>query len=167
MPALQPKVGKLCQIARGQTWVSPPFSVSKISELLGREIDTSAQSNCTFAFDVVHITDIGVNDTELCLVVFSEEEKQRLNTPENLWKFVQQLEENMNVSSRYAHLLFLAQPLLLSQQTHTLTIRDSELQRIARELFTEHMRKSLKRKPWIADLSKWTSIHHKRISTQA
>ncbi|KAI0087271.1 flavin-binding monooxygenase [Irpex rosettiformis] len=110
--ALQPKVGKLCQIGRGQTWVSPPFAVPKISEMLGRELNPSDPSN----------------------LYFSEEEKISLKeSPEKLFYFRQQLEAQMSSG-------------------HKITLRDSELQKASRAMFTEHMRKSLEKKPWIADL---------------
>lgn len=38
--ALQDKVGRLTQYARGKTWVAPPFVLDRISELLSREIST-------------------------------------------------------------------------------------------------------------------------------
>lgn len=50
--ALQPKVGKLYNVARGQAWVAPPFAVQKISELLGRELDPSNPSNCEFVAEL-------------------------------------------------------------------------------------------------------------------
>ncbi|KAI0690622.1 FAD/NAD-P-binding domain-containing protein [Cytidiella melzeri] len=108
--ALQPKVKKLYNIARGQTWVAPPFSVAKISELFGRDIDPSRSSN----------------------LIITEEEKKSIESPDKLWAFRKQMEEQMNSS-------------------HTITIRNSELQNGARALFAEHMRNSLAKKPEIAD----------------
>ncbi|KAI0346537.1 flavin-binding monooxygenase [Trametopsis cervina] len=72
--AIQPKVKHLHNIARGQTWVSPPFAVQKISELLGRTIDPTTTAN----------------------LVLTEEEKKSLEPPEVLWAFRKQIEEQMN-----------------------------------------------------------------------
>ncbi|KAI0088290.1 FAD/NAD-P-binding domain-containing protein [Irpex rosettiformis] len=109
--ALQPKVGKLFQVCRGQTWVSPPFSVAKLSEMLGRELN-------------------GPDTTNL---YFTEEEKKLLEFQENLFRFRQQIEAQMNTA-------------------HKVTLRDSELQKTTRAMFTAHMVKSLEKKPWIVDL---------------
>ena len=42
--ALQGRVGRLTQYARGKTWVSPPFLQNKISEFLSRSVE--GDENC-------------------------------------------------------------------------------------------------------------------------
>ncbi|KAI0346538.1 FAD/NAD(P)-binding domain-containing protein [Trametopsis cervina] len=122
--ALQPKVKKLYNVARGQAWVAPPFAVQKIGELLGRDLDATSTTNFQL----------------------SKEEQISLRSPEKAWTFRKQIEEAMNT-------------------LHTVTIRDSEVQKGARESFTEHMRKSLEKKPWIGEkLIPDFSVGAKRIT---
>ncbi|PSR73745.1 hypothetical protein PHLCEN_2v10435 [Hermanssonia centrifuga] len=70
--ALHPKVGKLYNFGRGKAWISPPFAVTKFSELLSRDVFSDEN------------------------YVFSEEEKERLDDPVFGRQFRHALEQDMN-----------------------------------------------------------------------
>ncbi len=45
--ALQNKIGKLYNFARGRAWIAPPFVRDTFSQLLSRDL-AAADENCTF-----------------------------------------------------------------------------------------------------------------------
>ncbi|KAI0942198.1 hypothetical protein AcW1_002883 [Taiwanofungus camphoratus] len=71
VPALQPRVAKVVNFAKGKAWLSPGFAISKIAEILKR-------------------------DPEVNNYAFTEEEKQALKDPTRHKEFRHELEVAMN-----------------------------------------------------------------------
>ncbi|KAF7799420.1 hypothetical protein EIP86_010654 [Pleurotus ostreatoroseus] len=71
VPALQPKVAKLCNYVRGQTWLAAPFSSGKMADLLSRNPDSENY-------------------------VFTEEEKRSFEDPAYYKEFRHALESDLN-----------------------------------------------------------------------
>ncbi|KAI0925458.1 hypothetical protein AcV7_005708 [Taiwanofungus camphoratus] len=71
VPALQPRVAKVVNFAKGKAWLSPMFAISKLAEMLNRDPD--------------------INN-----YLFTDEEKQALNDPIRHKEFRHELEGVMN-----------------------------------------------------------------------
>ncbi|CCL98306.1 uncharacterized protein FIBRA_00300 [Fibroporia radiculosa] len=126
VPALQPRVAKIITYVKGKTWISTPFSSSKLAELMKRDPDAE---NCACLSTLI-ITE--VTDTKPSIDTFTEENKKAFKDPAFYKQFRHELESDLN-------------------SVHHAIMKGTEQQLAARTAFTSHMKKKLSKKPWIAD----------------
>lgn len=103
---------------RGKTWLSPPFSVAKMAELIQRD---PTGDNCA----LVHITPaylIFIND---CIFWFSDaftdQDKERFKDPEYYKEFRHEIDNDLNVRFSLPLLfasVFMYHPIIVDSPRH-------------------------------------------------
>lgn len=120
-----------------------------MAELLGRD---PASTNCKFHWLSIRlfiVLTLHLSD------VFTEEEKEKFKDPEYYKEFRHALEDDLNVSVLGSTSHTPTYDLLCGgwQGVHLGTLKDTAMQKGAREAFKASMLQRLAKKPWIADHS--------------
>lgn len=103
-----------------------------------------------------------VAHTFFAVALREEEKKAVMDDPKKLLEWRRSLESSMNVSPltfREHTARSTDHSLYVYQSNHTLTILDSEIQKVFRPLVEEHMHKALEKKPWIAEKRTLIYLH--------